>query len=132
MEQFADLRHDLKYALRTMRRDAVFCAVAVLILGLGIGANTAIFSVVNTVLFRRCRSATRAPGLIANNGTGAVRHDLQRLHLSRPRAQNRSFEDLPLLAFSITAATPSGIRRARAADRLRHRAELLTSWACVP
>ena len=52
MASFDNLRQDLRHGLRAMRRDAAFCAVAVLILGLGIGANTAIFSVANTILFR--------------------------------------------------------------------------------
>ena len=49
-EHLAQLRHDARYGLRSMLKAKAFAAVAIITLALGTGVNTAIFSVVHTVL----------------------------------------------------------------------------------
>src|SRR3954464_11159991 len=51
--QLESLWRDVRYASRTLRKSRTFTAVAVLILALGIGINTAIFSAINAIMLRQ-------------------------------------------------------------------------------
>src|SRR5580704_4268668 len=92
------LLQDLRYAIRTSVKNPGFSLMAVLTLALGIGANTAIFSVVDSLLFRSL--AFRDPRRLvwianAEHGGGGLSGVTTRVaNFADWRSKNHSFEDL--------------------------------------
>jgi putative ABC transport system permease protein len=98
---------DFRYGLRTLRKNPGFTCVAVLTLALGIGANTAIFSVVNAVLLRPLPfpQANRLVMVFATNGGN--RQDVTSYpDFADWKEQSHSFE--ALAAFTDRTMTVSG------------------------
>jgi hypothetical protein len=92
------LLRDIRYGIRSLARRPGFAAIAVVTLALGIGANTAIFSVCNAVLLRPLpfRESNRLM-MVWNNGAeaaGGDRTPLAAADVLDWRAQNRSFESV--------------------------------------
>jgi predicted permease len=101
-----DLRQDVVYAARMLRRTPMVTLVVVLTLGLGIGANTAIFNLVDAVLLRKL--PVRAPDELVVLGNPAA-------------VGSMSFSDVP----------PAGIHSVPTWRRLQEDASLVSGLAAT-
>ena len=125
----AELWQDAGYAFRIARRDPGFTIVAVLTLALGIGANTAIFSVVNTILLKPL--SYRDPDRLVfvwerNPSIGKDRDPVAPPNFQDWQAQNTVFEELG--AYRFGRIRPE--RRRRPGERRRaHRVQQPVSCA---
>jgi putative ABC transport system permease protein len=106
-----DFMQDLRYAQRSLRRAPGFTSVAVITLALGIGANTALFSVISAVLLRPLPYPD-AERLVRVWTTQPPESGVPRIGSALPdyrvwRSENRTFEDLGAFHFVTYNVTGS-------------------------
>src|ERR1035441_10110873 len=102
------LVRDLRYSLRSLRKMPGFSIVALMVLALGIGANTAIFSVVNSVVLRPLPYPGAAR--LALIWETDLKDGIKREGPSGPyfldwKEQTRSFEEMALLEVGTGTVT---------------------------
>ncbi len=110
-------KQDLGYALRTLRRSPGFATVAVLTLALGIGANAAIFGVVNGVLLRPLPYGDPdGVATVWSSWVGFPKTWVSQAEYQNYAQENRTFEDMALWYETNAAFTdPQSPERVRAA-----------------
>ena len=105
------LIQDIRYGLRQLRRSPGVAVVAMVTLALGIGANTAIFTLANSAFFRRLPfpNADRLAFLWQDNSrTGETEGAVSYPNYADWRAQSRAFEDMAFISFGKNFLTGSG------------------------
>src|SRR6476661_8677731 len=112
---FAELKQDVRYSLRTLGANRAFAAIAILTFAVGVGATTAIFSVVNATLVRPLpfREPSRLASLFlrmpVQYGSGEIDMVWSHPKYRALLAAQRSFAELsPNIAEAFTIGTPDG------------------------
>lgn len=106
-----NLMQDLRYGLRGLLRQPVFTLVAVVSLALGIGANTAIFSLVNAVLLKPLEFSEPDQLVVVWEVApeiGFPLGDVAVANYADWKAQNKVFDDMAALSFHSFNITGDG------------------------
>ena len=125
------LGQDLRYGFRQLRNKPVFTAVAVLTLALGIGANTAIFSILNAVLLRPLPYAhPDRLVFLAEDSKEVPDMSISMADFDDWRSQNSVFEDT--VAFQSESVTLTGQGQAQQLQLRRITAGLFPTLGVKP
>lgn len=135
MRWFTDLAQDASYALRTFRRTPGFTITVVLMLAVGIGANTAIFGIVDAVLLKML--PVRDPSALfrvirASASAGDVGSEVSYRMFGEMKSRIKPFADL--MAYQLPRKTAVFIGRFES-QYLEHQAvtgNTSACWACTP
>src|ERR1044072_2475249 len=102
---------DIRYGIRMLLKHPSFTLVAVITLALGIGANTAIFSLVNSILLRPLpfRDPDRLVRMLqASPKLGLSSWGISQADYAAYREQNRTFESVAIYNATATTLTGAG------------------------
>src|SRR5215470_9634976 len=110
----SSLMQDIKYGFRVLRGSPAFTATAVVVLALGIGANTAIFTVVNAILLRplpfpdsaRLMQIWHVPP--AKSFPGMKQFTVSPANYLDWKAQNHSFQQMTIYTYNSFNITGKG------------------------
>ena len=127
------IAHDIRYAIRTLRKSPGFTIASVAVLALAIGANTAMFSVLNAVLLRPLpyRSADQLAMLWSEIPSQNLREGRSAYwNVEQWRSQSKTFADIAF--FDGASATLTSADRAEKISVVRHSPNLLPLLGVQP
>lgn len=127
------LWQDLRYAIRMLKHDAPFTVVAVLTLALGIGMNTAIFSIVNAVLLQPLPFANADElAMIYNTSGGESKFPLSPIAFLNLKRNNSAFTGIAALSNKGWAANLTGSGEAERLQGFQVSANLFSLLGVAP